>query len=93
MAKVVIKKGGEREKFDPQKIERALNRALAEVSLSLEKKSEIVKEVLNKVLEFVEDKKEIATAEIEAKILLELDKILPESAQKWREYRLKKHQK
>lgn len=90
MAKIVIKKGGKIEKFQPEKIKKALTLAIEPLNLSLEEKSQMVEKILNEVMEFVKGKKEIATVEIEAKILLELDKILPEAAKNWREYRIKK---
>lgn len=92
MAKTVIKKGGKIEKFDPDKIKKTLTLAVGETDFSSEKKSEITEKVFNEVFIFLKRKKEISTAEIEAKILLELDKILPEAARKWREFRIKKKQ-
>ncbi len=90
MAKRVIKKGGRVEKFNQEKIKQSLINAFEKVEILPEKKSEIIEKVLNEVLAFVKDKKEIATVEIEAKILLELDKLSPQAAQNWREYRVQK---
>jgi transcriptional regulator NrdR family protein len=90
MLKEVLKKGGKREKFEPEKIKRAINFALEKTELSPEKKKEIFEKVFGQIMEFLKDKREIATVEIEAKILLELDKICPQAAKIWRDYRLAK---
>ena len=90
MLKEVLKKGGKREKFEPEKIKRAINFALEKTEISPEKKKEASEKVFIEVMEFLKDKKQIATVEIEAKILLELDKICPEAAKIWRDYRLTK---
>ncbi len=90
MLKEVLKKGGKREKFEPEKIKIAIASAVEKTDFSFEKKKEILEKVFQKVMEFLKDKKEIATVEIEAKILLELDKVAPEAAKIWREYRLEK---
>jgi transcriptional regulator NrdR family protein len=90
MLKEVLKKGGKREKFEPEKIKRAINFALEKTELSSEKKKEIFEKVFGQIMEFLKDKREIATVEIEAKILLELDKICPQAAKIWRDYRLAK---
>ena len=90
MTKIVIKKGGKIEKFNQEKIKKALSLALETTDFLPEKKKEIFEKVFNEVLKFLKGKEEVATVEIEAKILLELDKIAPKAAQAWREYRLKK---
>lgn len=90
MTNRVIKKGGEIESFDPEKIKKSLTGAFENLNIPPEKKSEMIDKIFQEVSEFLKEKKEIATAEIEAKILLELDKNSPEAAKNWREYRLKK---
>jgi transcriptional regulator NrdR family protein len=86
----VIKKGGEREKFNLNKIKKSLIFAIEATELSQEKKNELVEKITKKVLDFVKERKEVFTAEVEAKILLELEENCPEAAKLWREYRLQK---
>jgi len=86
----VIKKGGEKEKFNLNKIKKSLISAVEASDLSQEKKNEIVEEITKRVFDFAKRKKQIFTAEIEAKILLELEENCPQAAKIWREYRLKK---
>jgi len=86
----VIKKGGEKEKFNLNKIKKSLILAVEASDLPQEKKNEIVEKTTKEILDFIKRKKEIFTAEIEAKILLELDENYPQIAKIWREHRLKK---
>lgn len=91
MIKEVIKKGGKREIFDLNKIKKSLILAVEKTNLSPEEKNEIVERVTEEVLKFLEEKKKIFTAEIEAKIILELEKLAPQAVQIWQEYRYQKH--
>jgi transcriptional regulator NrdR family protein len=86
----VIKKGGKREKFNLNKIKKSLISSIERTDLSQEKKDELVEKITKKVLDFAKQKKEVFTAEIEAKILLELDKVCPEAVKLWREHRIQK---
>lgn len=90
MIKKVMKKGGKFEPFNPDKIKKSITFAVQNLNLPQEEKEKVAEKVFNEVIEFLKEKKEIATVEIEAKILLELEKIAPEAAQFWREYRIKK---
>jgi transcriptional regulator NrdR family protein len=86
----VIKKGGKREEFNLNKIKKSLILAIERTDLSQEKKNELVEKITKKIFEFAKGRKEVFTAEIEAKILLELDENCPEAAKLWREYRAQK---
>jgi len=90
MIKEVIKKGGEKEPFNLNKIKKALILAVEKTDLSQEKKNEIVEKITKEILKFLKGKEAIFTAEIEAKIILELEKFCPQAANLWREYRRKK---
>jgi len=92
MIKEVFKKGGKREIFDPEKIKKAILSALSETDLDEKKKKEIGEKVFSNLMEFLKGKEEIFTAEIEAKILLELEKLAPKAAANWREHRRKKQE-
>lgn len=90
MIKEVIKKGGKREPFNLNKIKKVLILAIEKTNLPQEKKNEIVERITKEILEFFKNKKLVFTSEIEAKILLELEKLAPEAAQIWRQYRIEK---
>jgi len=86
----VIKKGGKKEKFNLNKIKKSLILAVEASNLPQEKKNEIVEKITKDVLDFAKRKKQVFTAEIEAKILLELEESYPEVAKIWREHRIQK---
>jgi transcriptional regulator NrdR family protein len=86
----VIKKGGKREEFNLNKIKKSLISAIEGADLTQEKKNELVEKITKKIFDFVKERKEVFTAEIEAKILLELDENCPQAAKLWREYRAQK---
>jgi transcriptional regulator NrdR family protein len=86
----VIKKGGKREEFNLNKVKKSLISAVERTKFPQEKKNELVEKITKKILNFLKGKKEVFTAEIEAKILLELEENCPEAARLWREYRLEK---
>ena len=86
----VIKKGGKREEFNLNKVKKSLISAIERTELPQEKKNELVEKITKKVLNFAKERKEIFTAEIEAKILLELEENCPQAAKLWREYRAQK---
>jgi len=86
----VIKKGGKREKFDLEKIKKSLKATIEQIDFPIERKEKLIEEIINKVLEFTKERKEIFTSEIEAIILLELDEKCPQASKLWREHRLQK---
>ncbi|MDI6602541.1 MAG: ATP cone domain-containing protein [Patescibacteria group bacterium] len=91
MIKEVFKKGGQKEPFNLNKIKKSLISVVEKTDLPQAEKNEIVEKVTERVLKFLEDKKEAFTAEIEAEILLELEKLAPSAVQIWREYRYQKY--
>jgi len=90
MIKEVIKKGCQKEPFNLNKIKKALISVIEGTNFSQSEKNEIVEKVTEKVLKFLENKREVFTAEIEAEILLELEKLAPSAVQIWQEYRSQK---
>jgi transcriptional regulator NrdR family protein len=90
MVKKVIKKEGQKEDFDLEKIRKSLYSFLSTFVEKEEEKKEIIEKILEEVMKFVKNKEEIYAAEIEAKIILELEKIYPHQIERWREYRLNK---
>lgn len=90
MIKKVIKKGGNKEVFDLKKIKKSLSSALEAVNFSQEEKDRILDIITKNVLDFLKNKKNVFTSEIEAKIILELKAFSPLAVKAWREYRIKK---
>lgn len=90
MAKFVIKKDGEKEPFDILKIETAIRAAATATDLPAEKVDLAVKQISTILVEFVNEKEEIPTAEIKGKILSELDVLEPSISEAWRKHEQEK---
>jgi len=90
MAREVIKKDGTRQPFDASKIRNSIALAAERTSLPEERKSAVVEQVASVVIAMAEQKEEIATSEIRAKILSELDRVEPSVSAAWREYEQQK---
>lgn len=90
MVKVVIKKSGQREVFDLEKIKKSIRNTLKEAGFRGEEIEKYLQKIIEEILKFVEKENEIFTPEIEAKIILELDKISKRAVELWREFRIKK---
>ncbi len=86
MTNFVIKKSGEREPFDPMKIENSIRAAAVDAGLTTERTDEIVRRVAKVVIDAVIEKNEVATSEIKEKILAELDVVDPVAAEAWRKF-------
>ena len=94
MTNFVIKKSGEREPFDPMKIENSIRAAATDAGLPIERIDELVNRVAKIIIDAVVDKNEVATLEIKEMILAELDEIEPAVAEAWRKFdELKTNQK
>ena len=90
MAKFVIKKDGEKEPFDVEKIKKSITVAVSEADLSEERKSEVIEQVSKAAIQLAEEKEEIATSEIKAKILSELDALESSVSESWRKHEQEK---
>lgn len=82
----VIKKDGLREPFDQSKIESAIGAAAREGGIAPEKVEELISKVTAGVMAMAQGKDAVASADIKAKVLSELDSLAPEAAQAWRKY-------
>ena len=90
MASEVIKKDGTKVPFEAEKIKRAIASAAQRVDLSEERRAEVVEQVLSSVIRLAEEKEEIATAQLRAEVLSELDAIEPSISEAWRKYEQEK---
>ncbi len=86
MAKFVIKKDGEKEPFDAEKIKSAITAAASRADLSEKRIKKVVKKVSKAAIKLAKKKEEIATTEIREKILSELDALEPSISESWRKY-------
>ena len=90
MANFVVKKDGSREPFDPQKIRNSIGAAAQEAGLAEDRRNEVVGQVAATAIEVADQKEEIPTSEIKAKILSELDQVEPSVSAAWRRYEQEK---
>lgn len=86
MAKEVIKVDGSRAPFDAGKVRKSIEAAAADVGLSAEETSPIIKQVFGAAMKAAAAKPEIATSELKDVILGELDKAKPEMSAAWRKH-------
>jgi len=86
MARFVIKKSGEKEPFDPTKIGDSIRAAAAEANLTPERTESVVNRVAAVIIEMAAQKEEIATSEIRARILKELEILEPSVAEVWKKF-------
>ncbi|MBU4350788.1 hypothetical protein L6250_01995 [Candidatus Parcubacteria bacterium] len=86
MTKFVIKTDGTKEIFDAGKVERAIRAAAHAVDFSEERIQELIKNVLIKVFELIQDNEEVAAADIKKVVLSELDILEPSVSASWRDY-------
>lgn len=86
MANEIIKKNGIKEMFEPDKIRRSITKAIERVSMSEQRKDEIVEEVSEIVISNLKERGDVESSEIRESILSELDRVAPAVANAWREY-------
>jgi transcriptional regulator NrdR family protein len=83
---VIIKRNGEKEKFDEAKLRRAIAAAANEADLPVDRCQMVVAEVTNDIAADVAGKKEVRAVEMRELILARLDKVEPRVACSWRDY-------
>lgn len=86
MANFVIKKDGAKEAFDSEKIKNSIRMAATGTDLTKDRMNEVVEQVTVAATRAADEKEEIATSEIKAKVLSELDTVEPSIADAWRQY-------
>lgn len=88
MAEIIIKKNGEEEPFDIEKLKQSIRVNAIEAALEEAEKSisDLVEQVSNKVIEQTKEKEKVVTEELREKILKELDAVAPAVAKTWREF-------
>lgn len=91
MAKQVIKRSGEKEEFDGEKIRKSIEVAAISSGLSGDRVKEVVFQVLDVVLKLANGKEEIATSELADAVFSELNKLEPKTAECWKKYEEEKY--
>jgi transcriptional regulator NrdR family protein len=87
MVKNIIKKDGQKEPFDPEKIKEAIQKAAEEAGLSFEKINEITEKTSSRVNEIIDDiDGDISSSQIREEVLAFLDDTEKAVADAWRGY-------
>ena len=82
----VLKRKGEKESFNPDKIRGSLQKAAIDAGYSVEEKKEIIEEVFTTVKTKFKDEKEVKSGTIRACLLTELERCEPYMAKSWRRF-------
>lgn len=90
MATFVVKRNGEREPFDGEKVRKGIELSSLEAGLSPEEAAQIADQVSASVIAWASDKEEVRALDIQEMVLGELDKEHPVVSNSWREFRRKK---
>ncbi len=91
MVTTVIKKSGQEEPFDVEKIKKAVRGACREAELLDEtKQEELANLISEKIIEMYEEQNEVTALELREKILGELEIMAPEAATAWHNYEARK---
>lgn len=82
----VMKKDGQQEPFDVEKIKNAIRAAATEAGLPEEKVSAVVEQVSGSAAQLAEGKEQISTTEIREHVLTTLDSVEPSVSEAWRKH-------
>jgi len=83
---IVIKRNGQREQFDRQKLRRAIAAASNEADIPIDRCVALVDEVTGDIADEVGTKEEVRADELRELILSRLDRSEPRVARSWRDY-------
>lgn len=86
MVKEVIKRGGKKEAFRPEKIRRSIRAAVKDAHLSASRAKIVVGKVYRSALKSFASRKTIKTSVLRSKVLSQLAKVEPAAAKAWRKY-------
>jgi len=82
----VIKRSGQRESFNAEKIRNSIRKAVIDAGIQIEKKKKIIEAVAKKSIKMAERKGQIEASALHDKVLNELDKTDPKVAEAWRKF-------
>jgi len=89
----VIKKNGEKQEFDPEKIKRSVEKAAREVRLSDERLKDIIVKVAQPVIVKIRDQDTIKTEDIRKEVIETVRQEAPEVAEAWKDFEQNKKTK
>jgi transcriptional regulator NrdR family protein len=83
---VVVKRNRKRQKFEPQKLRRSVEKACAEAGLSPAKRKAVVEKVVREVVAIVDKQDTVRSVVIREWVLYRLDKAAPDASHSWRDH-------
>ena len=83
---VVIKRNRRRQKFDPQKLRRSIDRACLEAGIAPAKRRALVEKVAREVIAIVDEQGRVRTVVLREWVLFRLDKTAPKVSRCWRDH-------
>jgi|AntAceMinimDraft_18_1070375.scaffolds.fasta_scaffold48555_2 transcriptional regulator NrdR family protein len=87
MAKIIIKKDGREQEFNPEKVKLSIRKAVEEAGLEEKRINEVVEKVFSAVIEITDEVEEkITSSQIREKILSTFDEIEEVASQSWRNH-------
>jgi len=80
----IIKRGGKRQKFMPEKIKTSIKKAAVKARISPAKTRELVNDVGNSVIDLIKKRKLVKTVDIRRSILGRLNRRMKSVASAWK---------
>ena len=90
MAKVVIKKSGKKQKFNPKKIKKSIEYAAKQSRISKRVQEAVIKKTIKEVFTYLDTVNESTTAQIRDIILQKLNSLNPAVVRAWLAYEMQK---
>jgi transcriptional regulator NrdR family protein len=83
---VVVKRNRKRQRFEPAKLRRSVDKACAEAGLSPAKRRAVVEKVVREVIAIVDRQDQVRSVVIREWVLYRLDKSAPAASRSWRDH-------
>jgi len=83
---VVVKRNRRRQKFDPKKLRRSIDRACLEAGLPPAKRRSLVAKIAREVVAIVDAQSRVRSVVLREWVLFRLDKAAPDVSRCWRDH-------
>jgi len=83
---VVVKRNRKRQKFEPGKLRRSIDRACAEAGLPSSKRKDLVEKVVREIVAIVDGQSLVRSVVLREWVLYRLDKAAPSVSRCWRDH-------
>jgi transcriptional regulator NrdR family protein len=90
MAYVLKKGSGKKQVFSPAKLKKSIDGALKDADVKIEKRRQIIDEIVKPISEIVKKKKSISASDLRKSVLGRLETRSKKAVQKWKAFEKKK---